>query len=107
MNLPGWGMLLEIQMLGKEVRKSRQSNTCLKKTTPREKELDGFVFVCSEVMATEHSFSKINCFSILKKKKNQMKVIQENILLSQPNESICAKAKESSWGVCSRERALY
>lgn len=40
-----------------------------KKTTPREKELDGFVFVCSEVMATEHSFSKINCFSILKKKK--------------------------------------
>lgn len=71
-----------------------------KKTTPREKELDGFVFVCSEVMATEHSFSKINCFSILKKK-NQMKVMQENILLSQPNESICAKAKESSWGVCS------
>lgn len=40
-----------------------------KKTVPKEKELDGFVFVCSEVMATENSFSKINCFSILLKKK--------------------------------------
>lgn len=77
-----------------------------KKTAPKEKKLDGFVFVCSEVMATENSFSKINCFSILQKK-NQMKMMQGNILLSKPNESICAKAKESSWGVCSREHIFY
>lgn len=44
-----------------------------KNTTPKEKELDGIVFVCSEVMATEHSFSKINCFSILPKKKKKIK----------------------------------
>lgn len=68
MYLSDCGMLLEIQRMGKE-RESRWSNTCLKtKSTPKEKVLDGFVFVCSEVMATEHSFSKINCFSILKKK---------------------------------------
>lgn len=68
MDLSDCGILLEIQMLGKERRESRWSNTCLKKTAPKKKELDGFVFVCSEVMATEHSFSKINCFSILQKK---------------------------------------
>lgn len=44
-----------------------------KKTAPKEKKLDGFVFVCSEVMATENSFSKINCFSILQKKKIKWK----------------------------------
>lgn len=60
-------ILLGIQMLRKEARESRRSNTCLKKTAPKEKELDGFVFVCSEVMATENSFSKINCLSYKKK----------------------------------------
>lgn len=45
--------------------------------------------------------------SYQKKKKNQMKMMQGNILLSQANESICAKAKESSWGICSREHILY
>lgn len=64
-------ILLGIQMLRKEARESRWSNTCLKKPAPKEKELDGFVFVCSEVMATENSFSKINCFSILQRKSNE------------------------------------
>lgn len=43
----------------------------------------------------------------LTKKKNQMKMMQGNILLSKPNESIYAKAKESSWGVCFREHIFY
>lgn len=40
---------------------------------PGEKELDGYVYVCSEVMATEQSFSKINYFSILQNQNTHTK----------------------------------
>lgn len=80
-----------------------------KKQCPRKRSLMALCLSAVKSWQQRTHLAKLTVFLSYKKKKKQtqIKMMQGNILLSKPNESICAKAKESSWGVCSREHILY